>query len=229
MSPVAGLALATFAFVATHLLMSHPLRSGLVARLGERGFAGVYSLIAVATLGWMIAAWPDVGGSDSAWTAPDRWWPVASAVMLLASVLLVGSLVRNPAFPNPGAGPRAISPPRGVFAITRHPMNWSFMIWALVHVSLSGSPRNLIVAGGIFVLALAGSIGQDAKKRSLLGETWREWEAQTSFIPFAALIAGRIPWRAAVPGWIALVGGTFFWLAVTWYHAPMASPLGGLG
>ncbi len=50
MNPTLNLALATFAFVGTHLLMSHPLRAGLVARLGERGFAGVYSLVAFATL-----------------------------------------------------------------------------------------------------------------------------------------------------------------------------------
>ena len=38
------------------------------------------------------------------------------------------------------------------------------MLWALVHISLSGSARNLIVAGGILLLALVGSIGQDAQE-----------------------------------------------------------------
>jgi uncharacterized membrane protein len=50
--------------------------------------------------------------------------------MLVACVLLAGSLVGNPAFPHPGAAPKVIPPPQGVFAITRHPMNWSFMLWA---------------------------------------------------------------------------------------------------
>lgn len=228
MSLVASLALAAVAFVGAHLLLSHPLRAGLVARIGEKAFAGLYSLIAFATLIWMIFAWRSIDGSEPAWMAPNWWWLVASALMWFASILLVGSLIRNPAFPHPGAEPRAIPPPKGVFAITRHPMNWSFMLWALVHISLWGSPRNLIVAGGILVLALFGSLGQDHKKRALLGQAWRDWEAQTSFVPFGGLLDGRIPWRAAVPGWIALVGGTIFWLAVTWYHAPMASPLGGL-
>lgn len=56
MSPTINLAFATLGFVGTHLLMSHPLRAGLVARLGERGFAGAYSIVAFATLGWMILA-----------------------------------------------------------------------------------------------------------------------------------------------------------------------------
>ena len=228
MTAVVSLALATAAFVGSHLLLSHPLRAPLTARLGELGFVGLYSLIALATLGWMIFAWRAILDPDPLWVAPLWWWPVASAIMLLASVLLVGSLVGNPALPRPGAPPREIPPPRGVFAITRHPMNWSFMAWAAVHISISGSARNLIVASGIFVLALFGSIGQDRKKARLIGEPWRQWQARTSFLPFAALLQGRLKWRAAAPGWIAAAGGLILWAAATSYHAPLVSPLGDL-
>lgn len=228
MTSLVSLGLATFAFVGTHLLMSHPLRAALVARLGESGFMGVYSLVSFATLGWIILAWR--GGDDSGflWVAPLWWWPVASAMMALASILLVGSLLGNPAFPHPGAAPRDIPPPKGVFAITRHPMNTSFMLWALVHISLSGSPRNLIVAGGILLLALAGSIGQDRKKARLVGEPWRRWMARTSFVPFGALLGGRATWRDAFPGWVALIGGLVLWAAITSFHAPLVSPIGDL-
>ena len=222
------LALAAFALVGTHLLMSHPLRAPLVARLGERTFLGVYSLVALITLGWLIFAWRAIPDPSPAWVAPLWWWPVASAIMLVASILLAGSLVGNPALPHPGAAPRDIPPPRGVFAITRHPMNWSFMIWAAIHASISGSARNLIVAGAIFLLALVGSIGQDRKKARLIGEPWRQWQARTSFVPFVALLQGRASWRTAFPGWIALIGGLILWAAATSYHAPLVSPLGDL-
>jgi len=222
------LALATGAFVGTHLLMSHPLRAALVARLGERGFLGAYSLVALVTLVWMILAWRTIADPSPAYVAPLWWWPFASAIMLAASILLVGSLIGNPALPHPGAAPREIPPPRGVFAITRHPMNVSFMIWAAVHASISGSARNLIVAGGIFVLALVGSIGQDRKKATLIGEPWRQWQSRTSFVPFAALFQGRASWGSAFPGWITLIGGAILWAAATSYHAPLVSPLGDL-
>jgi len=227
-TPTVKLALASFAFVGTHALLSHPLRAALVARLGERGFAAVYSLIALATFAWMIVAYR--AGSDSAalWVAPLWYWPIASALMLVASILLVGALIRNPAFPKPGAAPRPIPAPRGVFAITRHPMNWSFAIWALVHASLSGSPRNLIVDAAILILALCGSIGQDRKKGRLLGPIWRDWEARTSFVPCGALLAGKVRWRDAMPGAVALIGGLVFWALATSYHAPLVSPLGDL-
>jgi uncharacterized membrane protein len=225
MDPLISLALATFAFVGTHLALSHPLRAPLVARLGDTGFMGLYSVVALATLGWMILAYRAVTPTVPLWAAP-AWGPWASSgVMLVALILLAGSLIRNPALPHPGAQARDIPPPRGVFAITRHPMNWSFILWALTHIALIGSPRNLIVAQGILLLALVGSLGQDAKKARLVGQSWRDWQARTSFVPFAALLAGRVRWRDAIPGPVALIGGLLLWTLITWQHAPMWSPL----
>jgi uncharacterized membrane protein len=83
----------------------------------------------------------------------------------------------------------------------------------------------MIVALGILILAVAGSIGQDAKKRSVVGRAWQDWEARTSFVPFAGLLSGRIKWRNAAPGWIALGGGAAFWVAAIWMHQPSVSPL----
>lgn len=225
MDPLLNLALATFAFVGTHLIMSHPLRAPLVARLGERTFQGLYSLVALVTLAWMILAYRSTAPATPLWQAPDWWFWTSSFIMLLASILLAGSVVRNPALPHPGAAPRDIPPARGVFAITRHPMNWSFILWALSHISLLGTPRNLIVAQGILLLAIVGSLGQDAKKSRLMGAAWRDWQARTSFLPFAALLAGKVRPRDAIPGAIALIGGLTLWTLITWWHAPLWSPL----
>jgi uncharacterized membrane protein len=228
MNSTVGLALATIAFVGTHLAMSHPYRGRLIGQLGEAGFRLLYSIVAFVTLGWMIWAYQDAEPWPL-WTAPDWAWIAGSLVILAASILLVGSFMGNPAFPHPGAEKLAAKPARGVFAITRHPMNWSFALWALVHILVYGSPRNLVVAAGILILAIAGSMGQDRKKRAVIGPRWQDWEARTSFVPFAALIGGRAEWNAAFPGWIAIGGGFVLWLAVTSLHAPNASLPGWLG
>ncbi len=57
MDPMAMLALATAVFLATHYVSSTPLRSGLVALLGENGYLGLYTLVSLATLAWMIWAY----------------------------------------------------------------------------------------------------------------------------------------------------------------------------
>ena len=203
-----GLALALAAFVGTHFLMSHPLRAPLVARLGERGFQGLYSLVALVTLGLAIWIYGRVGDQTPYWVAGDAAWIAATLLMWFGSILLVGSFVRNPALP--GARLERGIRPHGVFGITRHPMMWGFAIWAIVHLIVVATPKSLLLDGAILVLALAGSVGQDRKKAARMGERFHEWAAQTAFVPFGRGLAN--------PGMVALVGGTLLFLLATWLH-----------
>ncbi len=228
MIALVSLALATLAFVGTHLAMSHPLRTRLVQNLGDQGFALLYSAVSFVTLGWMILSYRAAEDSYLLWLTPAWVGPAAAGVMLLACILLVGSFFGNPAFPRPGAKPKAVRAASGVFAVTRHPMNMAFILWALVHIALWGALPNLIVAGGILVLALLGSIGQDHKKLNVIGEPWRAWMARTSFAPFGALLSGRAKWSALREAWPALLLGLLLWLIVTWLHAPEVSPIAAL-
>lgn len=227
MDGITQLALATASFVGTHLIFSHPLRAPLVRRLGEKGFLGLYSLIAFATLGWTIHVANGLPAMPPLWDAPIAVWHGATLVMLLAAILLTGSLVGNPAMPDPTGHPKFPEAARGVFAITRHPMMMAILLWALVHAGLWGSPANLIVTGGIGTLALVGALGQDAKKARLVGQPWRDWQAKTSFVPFAALLGGRAKWRAAMPGPVALIGGVLLWLCATFLHPMLGGPVIG--
>ncbi|MFP3758850.1 NnrU family protein, partial [Cupriavidus sp. SIMBA_020] len=70
------------------------------------------------------------------WPVGDGLWAGVTVVMLIASILLMGSFIRNPAFPTggrPGSFPDAA---RGVYAVTRHPMMWSFALWGLCHAAV---------------------------------------------------------------------------------------------
>jgi uncharacterized membrane protein len=170
MTGLSCLALAMASFVGTHLLLSHPLRAPLVARLGAAGFLGLYSLVALLTLGWTIFVALRLPPATPYWVAGIGAWHGATLVMLLAAILLVGSLIGNPAMVNPAGQPSFPATARGVYAITRHPMMWAFILWAIVHAGLWGTPGNLVIAGGIGGLALVGALGQDAKKTRLLGQ-----------------------------------------------------------
>ncbi len=223
MTPIGNLALACATLVGTHLGLSHPLRKPLVRLFGEAPFRGIYSLVAVACFIWITLAWRQVPSSTPAYLPGNGAWIAATAAMWLASVMLVGSFNGNPALPAPGALQAALRKPVGAFAITRHPMMWSFAIWSIVHLLLWPTPENHVVSTTILVLALAGSLGQDAKKARLMGDAWRGWSRRTAFIPFAGQIGGRIAWGAAWPGGVALIGGTVVWLLFTWVHSPLGS------
>jgi uncharacterized membrane protein len=142
--------------------------------------------------------------------------------------LFVGSLVGNPALAAPGAEKAAAAAPRGVFAITRHPMMWGFALWALAHVMVMPTPGQIILSAMIAFLALAGSAGQDVKKARLMGDAWRGWAARTSFIPFARQLGGAAPWSDAMPRAHALLGGFVVWLAASWAHGALGYMVAGI-
>jgi uncharacterized membrane protein len=212
MDPLISLVAASLAFVGTHFALSHPLRAPLVRAVGENGFRGLYSLVALATFVWMVMTFRSAGpGNIYLWNGMGEvTWIIATVVMLLASVLLAGSFAGNPALPAPGAEKLAEKEPHGVFQVTRHPMMWSFALWAATHILLSPSPRQLVLAGSLGFLALVGAHMQDRKKDLLMGKAWAHWEARTSYWPrFGKLFkAGALPW----------IGGLIIWLAATYGH-----------
>jgi uncharacterized membrane protein len=203
-----GLLLSAIAFVGTHFLLSHPLRAPLVRAVGEGAFRGIYVVVSLITFGSMVYFYGIIGREPPLWSAgSDAVWIVASLLMWFAAILFVGSFIRNPAFPG---APGPVGGPSGVFAITRHPMMWSFAIWAIVHLTVVAMPKALVLDGAILILALGGSAGQDRKKTQQMGEAWHEWTAQTAFVPFTRGVA--------YPGTIAVVGGTLLFFLATWLH-----------
>jgi uncharacterized membrane protein len=204
---MALLLLSAVAFVGTHFLLSHPLRRPLVQRVGEGVFRAIYVIVSLITFGLMVYFYHAIGREPPLWMAGDAVWLGASLLMWFASILLIGSFIRNPAFPG---APGPVGAPSGVFAITRHAMMWSFAIWAAVHLAVIGTAKAILFDGAIILLALGGSAAQDAKKRQLIGEDWHAWIAQTGFVPFSRGVAG--------PGPVALVGGTLLFFIATWVH-----------
>lgn len=217
---------AAVAFVGTHFLLSHPLRKPIVDAAGERGFLGIYSLVAAGTLTWLVLAYQATPAAEPLWAVGDGLWAVATAAMLVASVLLMGSFIRNPALPNPGAPALVPAEARGVYAVTRHPMMWAFALWGACHIAVYPLPANIVLSAAIIVLALLGAALQDAKKAALQPGTWPLWQARTGFWPFAAIVAGRA--RFGGFGMHALAGGVVVWLAATWAHIPLAGWSAGL-
>jgi uncharacterized membrane protein len=215
MTGIWTLALAAAVFVGTHFLMSHPLRARMVAALGEKGFAGVYTIVSLFTFGWMIWAYPHASAEapQPLWDAGRAGFAVATLLMWLGSVLFIGSLRRNPALPRPGKQLAKIDDPNGVYSITRHPMMWGFALWALVHAIVNPTVASLTLSASIAFLALVGARLQDSKKDRLMGAVWRDYRARTSFFPYGQGLKSADAF--------ALVGGTLLWLVATWAHGAL--------
>lgn len=210
---------ALLAFVGSHFILSHPLRQPLVSKIGEQGFLGFYSVVALATFAWVILAYRDAPAQQW-WSPPAFLYPLTHGVMLFALVLFIGSLsTPNPALP--GAGKKILDSSTqhsGIFAITRHPMMWGFGLWGIMHALVNGDGPMVLLGSGMAILAFVGAALQDHKKRHQLGELWIKYEKSTSYMPFGAQLRGRLSWGNAWPGWIPVMGGIAAYALLVYFH-----------
>jgi uncharacterized membrane protein len=219
MGGLGELILASVLFVGGHFVASaRPVRAPLVTRMGERGFSAVYSLIAIVLLAWMIIAYgraPVV----PLWT-PALWMDWLPAIFMVpATLLFVSALTQD----NPTAVMQHVRegarPAPGILAVTRHPLMWAIGLWALAHIPPNGTAGDLIFFGGFAVLALAGTLALDAKKRAQWGAAeWRRLADCTSNLPFAAMASGRARLRPGEIGGLRIIGAATLYVLLVYGH-----------
>lgn len=206
-----SLLLATAAFLATHFLSSTPLRGAAVRAVGEWPWRGLYSLVAFATLGWMIWAYGSAPREELLWT-PLRHLP--SLLVPIAFVLLACGYYRNPTAVGQEKLLRNADPARGIIRVTRHPVMWAVILWSLAHIAARADAKSIVFFGGFFVLAAVGTVLIDLKNEKK--SEWTRFAAVTSNIPFVAIAQGRnrLAWREI--GWVQpLIGLALFALFFT--------------
>ena len=214
---MALLIVAALLWIGIHLgVAGTRLRDAVVGRIGDAAFRIVFSTLSVLVLLLLVPAWAEAP-TALLWVAPDwlRW--VAVIVMLPAFMLFVGSLtVRNPT----AVGPREQMgrPPRGMIRVTRHPMLWSFSIWAALHLLNNGDSASVVFFGAFLVTALAGMPSIDAKLARRDPDTWQALSAATSIVPFAAIVAGRNRFVPNEIGWLTAGLGVAAWIVLLLAH-----------
>jgi uncharacterized membrane protein len=197
MDPLVQLVVATALFLVTHFVPSTPLRAALVRSTGERAYLGLYVLVALATLGWMIVAYN---------RAPlEPLWPglrlLPAIVMPFAFILVVcGVLSRNPTAVAQEKVLKADEPARGILRVTRHPIQWGILLWAAAHLLARGDLKSAIFYGGFFALSALGMVLIDSRKARTLGDDWKRFAGVTSNLPFVAIAQGRNRFDAAEIG-----------------------------
>jgi len=76
----------------------------------------------------------------------------------------------------------------------------------------------VILFGSLLLLAVLGGASIDAKRRKALGARYDAFVAQTSNIPFAAILAGRQKLSLGEIGWWRLLLAVMVWAALIWAH-----------
>src|SRR3990172_6086235 len=123
------------AFAGTHMVLSSlRVRTRLIARLGDKAFLGLYSLLAFATfvpLVWVYLGNRHAGGL--AWNLAAV--PGVRLLAMLLAVLGIAMIVAGVLQPSPVlAGMKQAGGARGLTRITRHPLFMGISLWALSHL-----------------------------------------------------------------------------------------------
>jgi uncharacterized membrane protein len=166
------------------------LRAVLAARLGERGFQGFFAVLSLASLSWLCAVYSRAPCAPL-WQTPAFAYWLPLAIVPWAFVLAAGAYT----VPNPtSAGQEAAlgrGEPRGVLRITRHPFLIGVALWSVVHFAINGNVASAWFFGSFFLTATRGALDIDRKRAERDPEAFARYRAQTSIVPFAAILGGR--------------------------------------
>ena len=201
-------------FAGTHMILSSlPVRGKLVARLGEKAFLGLYSLVAFAT--FIPLVWVYLGnrhGGGVVWNLAAT--PGVRSLAIVLAVIGFAVIAGGVLHPSPAlVGIKQAWGARGLTRITRHPLFMGIALWSLSHLLLNGFLTDVVFFGGLLAFGLAGAAHQDARKRATEDGRLGQFFAESSFWPFGAIIAGRnrliwqeLPWISLAVGAAAAVG-----------------------
>jgi uncharacterized membrane protein len=212
------LIIACATFVILHLgVSSTPLRGIFLEALGDNGYLVLYSLLAIASLGTMIYAYSGIARTDILWHPHLIAFSVSKVLILFAFVLLVmGTMTKNPtAMKMEGAISQEI---RGILKITRHPIQWAILLYAIGHIIANGDTASIILFGTLTLVASVGMVAMDNRKKANSDENWQAFFATTSLVPFAALISGKTRLAFEEINWLAVVVGLVLYACAYWLH-----------
>lgn len=192
-----NLILALAGLLITHFVPSRaPIRSAITGKIGEKPFLGLYSLVTVAMLVWVVLAYRGAPPGVVWWQLGSLGAGLAYALSLLGVILIVTGV----SGPNPTAVANQAKfsadsvRVAGALRITRNPVMWGVGLWALGHLAANGEAKVVVTMLALFILSAGGTLPLDAKMADRKPEAFGKLKAETSNVPFLALATGRQSW-----------------------------------
>ena len=158
--------------------------------------------------------WAYLGAPREMLWTPMRDTPYV--LMPVAFILVACGYWRNPTIVGADRLLKSEDPARGMIRITRHPLMWAIMLWALSHILARGDVKSLVFFGSLLLVAGAGTLLMDARKRS--NPDFVRFAAVTSNLPFVAILQGRNRLNLREIGWLRPLLGLALFYAVLTFH-----------
>lgn len=169
------------------------LRSWAEERIGARAwrllFAGVSIPAVVVVLGYFLAHRYDGlrlwNLQDRPWIVPLVWTGTAISFLFLHPATY--NLLEIPAVRQPQVRLYAT----GIIRISRHPQAVGQILWCATHLLWIGTSFMVVTCVGLIAHHLFAVWHGDRRLRARFGEAFEELRANTSVVPFKAVLDGR--------------------------------------
>jgi uncharacterized membrane protein len=161
-------------------------RTATIAKIGEKAWKGVYSLVSIATFALLVWGFSLARRNPVLlWTPPVAMRHVAALLTLIAFILFVAAYV----------------PRNGFKARLHHPQYLSVKVWAFAHLLANGMLVDVLLFGGFLAWAVLGYTAARRRDRAA-GTVYPPATAQGTVI---AVVAGLVAWAAFafwLHGWL---------------------------
>jgi uncharacterized membrane protein len=181
-------------FGGSHIIGSSiPVRNFFISRIGLLSFKAIYSLIALAT--FVPLCYVYFNNRHAGYLLYNPGYLIellAHFIMLAAIIVLLQALVTaNPLSTMAELSSRVVRNAQGIQRITRHPQNFAFGLFGLAHMLATPYVGDWIFFGGFIVYGILSSMHQDRRMLAAGSAAVKQFLAETSAVPFAAVIKGK--------------------------------------
>lgn len=189
-------------FLVFHLAAGvYEVRKRLVPAMGLGGYRILHSFFAILALGMIVLGFQE-RPMDPLYTPPvwSQW--AAVLTMPVAFILLVGAYASRATMRR----------------VARHPMLAGVLLWSITHMLANGDKASFMIFFTFGTYSVVAMWLGDRKLRLGEPEKWEQLKAETSNVPFLAIIQGRAVPATGDRGVRAIVWGLLVYAVVALAH-----------
>lgn len=174
-------------FAAVHFVPSFApgIKNGVIEKLGDGGYKGIFSLLLFAAFGLMIIGWRNTDPVH-VYIAPAALHKIAIAIVVVA-FLVMATAYRN----------------SRLRLLVRHPQLTGVALWGISHLLLNGDSRALVLFGGMTAWSLIEIVAISKREGEWAKNEVPSWGAELVTGIIAAITIGVVvyihPWLSGVP------------------------------
>jgi uncharacterized membrane protein len=169
------LGLALFLGVHSTRIVADGWRTATIARVGEKPWKGIYSLLSIAGFALLVIGYGAARQSPVVLFAPPVWTRHLSALLTIPAFVLLAA---------------AYVPGNAIKRAVGHPMIAGVKIWALAHLIANGTLADVLLFGTFLAWAVLGFIAARRRDRAA-GTTYPAGPGSRTAI---AVAVGLVAW-----------------------------------